>query len=164
MALASATSIGLFLAGDALESQGTPIPDAMMAAGAISTPMVGPIVHMRHHRYGRALASLGLRVGLPITAGIIGARSAQCGADSIACGVGELGLGMVIGAVLASALDTTLLSGPAGDAGRDTTDATAATTEPRPPRPSATTTLASTLTPTVAASSNLAFVGLGGRF
>jgi len=169
MAVASASSIGLYLAGNAFEREGSVIPDAMMAVGAISYPLAGPVIHARHHRYGRALASLGMRVGLPITFGIIGARSAPCGQDSIGCGLDELGLGMMIGAVLAAVLDTTLLSGPAEASGQDTTartDATAAIAETELVRCSAgpTATLASTLTPTVAASSNLAFVGLGGRF
>lgn len=162
MAIASASSLGLFLAGDALEREGSAIPDAMMAAGALSYPLVGPVIHVRHHRYGRALASLGMRIGLPITAGIIGARSVHCGQDAIGCGLDELGVGMMVGAVLAAALDTTLLSGPSESSGRDTPDTTAAATDT--PRRRANATLASTVTPTVAASSNLAFVGLGGRF
>ena len=160
MAVASASSIGLFLLGDALESQGSPIPDAMMAVGAISAPLVGPVIHVRHHRYARALASFGMRVGLPITLGIIGARSAHCGPDSIACGLDQLGLGMLIGSVLASALDTTLLSGPASPGGAG--DGGPESAEARPARRA--TTAATGLAPTVGASSSLAFVGLAGRF
>ncbi|HEY8924038.1 MAG TPA: hypothetical protein VIU64_06630, partial [Polyangia bacterium] len=110
------------------------------------------------------LASLGMRVGLPITFGIIGTRTVHCDSGSFGCGLSELGMGMMIGAVLASALDTTLLSGPGESSGRDSPEAAAAAPDEPRARAGAPATVASTLTPTVAASSNLAFVGVGGRF
>jgi hypothetical protein len=155
MAAASAGSLGLFLVGDALERQGRSIPDVMMAVGAISYPLVGPVIHLRHQRYGRALGSLAKRRGLPILGGAIGAGTANCPPDGFLCGLSEMGMGMVVGGVVASAVDTALLSGPATPR---TADEDAA---PRPARP---TPPAATFAPTVAATSNLAYVGVSGRF
>jgi len=153
MAAASAGSIGLFLVGDALERQGRSIPDVMMAVGAITYPLVGPVIHLRHQRYGRALGSLAMRVGLPILGGAIGAGTADCSQDRFLCGLSEMGMGMVVGGVVASALDTSLLSGPARAADEEAA--------PRPVRSAPPT---ATFAPTVAATSNLAYVGMSGRF
>jgi len=159
MAAASAGSIGLFLVGAALERQGRSVPDVMIAAGAISYPLVGPVVHLRHQRYWRALGSLALRVTLPFWGGAVGLATAHCSQDAFLCGLSEMGTGMVVGGVVASALDTAFMSGPA--APRPTDEDSREGNLPRPTRPAPPT---ATFAPTVAATSNVAYVGVSGRF
>jgi hypothetical protein len=143
------------MVGDALERQGRSIPDVMMAVGAISYPLVGPAIHLRHQRYWRALGSLAMRVTLPIWGAAIGVSTANCPPDGFLCGLNEMGMGMVVGGVVASAIDTAFLSGPVGPRADDEEAA------PRPTRPAPS---PATFAPTVAATSNLAYVGVSGRF
>ena len=96
-----------------------------------------------------------MRVTLPIWGGAIGVSTAHCPPDGFLCGLSEMGMGMVVGGVVASAIDTAFLSGPAGTG---TADEEAA---PRPARPAPPT---ATFAPTVAATSNRAYVGVSGRF
>jgi hypothetical protein len=100
-------AIGLGLLGHYQDSSGlTDAALGMYVAGS-------PIVHALHHDYGRAAASVALRVGVPLLLGGIGAAisSGQCNAD---CGdvpwAGGLLLGLTIGAVAASAIDIGYLS------------------------------------------------------
>jgi hypothetical protein len=74
----------------------------------------GPIVHLIHHHNGRAVASLALRVALPVVVGAVGAAlaSGQCSNDDD-CGFAALGgavIGGVVGAAAASAIDIGYLS------------------------------------------------------
>jgi hypothetical protein len=74
----------------------------------------GPIVHLIHHHNGRAVASLALRVALPVVAGAVGAAltSGNCSNDDD-CGFAALGgalIGAVVGAGAASAIDIGYLS------------------------------------------------------
>lgn len=89
----------------------------------------GPVVHTLHGRPGRGLASLGLRVGLPLIGALIGSAVANCpeeppapppsngnghgsgfGTVSIPsfCGLSEVALGTMIGAAGAMAVDGVL--------------------------------------------------------
>ena len=68
---------------------------------------------MIHDRPWQALGSLGLRGSLPIVGGAIGLGSATCpkpGQEYGNCGLGELIIGAAAGAVLAMALDDSLLA------------------------------------------------------
>jgi hypothetical protein len=88
------------------------------AAGTIGLAMYvagGPIVHLIHHHNGRAVASLALRVALPLVAGAVGAAmaSGNCGGGDCDDGFAELGgviIGAVVGMVGASAIDIGYLS------------------------------------------------------
>lgn len=89
------------------------------AAGTIGLGLYvagGPIVHLIHHHNGRAVASLLLRVGLPMVVGAAGAglASGSCNnGDDDDCGFAALGgavIGAVVGAAAASAIDIGYLS------------------------------------------------------
>ena len=74
-----------------------------------------PLVHLAHHRPGRAAASLGLRVGLPILGGILGDKLGnqhRCSGD--VCDVDERGvliaLGLLGGMAGAMVIDTAFLA------------------------------------------------------
>lgn len=166
MASASASAIGLFVLGDALERSSSRIGDTMLAVGAIGYVLVGSAVHAHHGNHGRALGSIGFRLGIPLTVGALAAATtAHCTPDEILCGLDALGKGMAVGAVLASVLDTALMSGPSdGRPGRDTGEAPEGE-DARLPQPRTTTgSTMPTLSPSLVATSNLAFVGVSGRF
>jgi hypothetical protein len=75
-----------------------------------------PIMHMSRQRYGRAAASLAMRVGLPLVGVVVGDRvDASCGSPP--CMGDELRnvyVGLLGGVVLASVLDAAFLA--SGDA------------------------------------------------
>jgi len=108
--------------------------------------IAAPTVHLSHGRPLQALASLGLRVALPIAGAIIGAQAANCTEGEWLCGVGEAALGVLIGTVTASMVDAFSLS-----------------TEVRE-RPTATPSRLSFLAPSVSAGPNGASFGLRGSF
>ena len=64
----------------------------------------GPIIHGRHHGWGRALASVGLRLGLPL-AGLLLGLSTGSSDGWPAFGAGAVGAG--VGVVAAIAVDAT---------------------------------------------------------
>jgi hypothetical protein len=75
----------------------------------------GPAVHMLHDRPGPALGSFGLRVAAPLVGMYAGAAMAGCGhgsadSDGNACGLQESGIGILVGAGTAIALDAILLA------------------------------------------------------
>ena len=113
----------------------------------------GPIVHGVHGKGTRALASLGLRIGLPLAGGLIGLAIADCpprdpNAFLDLCGVGETALGALGGMAAAITIDSIWAYEDA-----------AVTPSPTPaPRPSW------SVTPTVKVSETSAGIGLAGRF
>lgn len=71
----------------------------------------GPIVHLTRENFGRAGASLALRVGLPLTFASVGAAAADCeGSEELFCGIGEVVIGGLIGVTTAIALDAAVLA------------------------------------------------------
>ena len=68
-----------------------------------------PMVHLSRRRATQALASLGLRVALPLAGALIGLSAASCG-EQTACGVGEIAGGVFIGVLTASLIDAFALS------------------------------------------------------
>lgn len=71
----------------------------------------GPIVHLTRENFGRAGASLALRVGLPLTFASVGAAAANCeGSEELFCGIGEVVIGGLIGVTTAIALDAAVLA------------------------------------------------------
>jgi hypothetical protein len=84
----------------------------------------GPIVHAVHGNGGRALGSLGLRIGLPLVGAAVGASSeSDCDSDAGFClGQAALGFGMgMLGAMLIDAIaiarDTVPRESPATEIG-----------------------------------------------
>jgi hypothetical protein len=81
-------------------------------AGAAVYGLGAPVVHLVHDRPWHGLASLGIRGALPVLGGLAGLELATCpppSGDYGNCGVGELLLGAAGGALVAMALDATLL-------------------------------------------------------
>jgi hypothetical protein len=110
--------------------------------------VAGPLVHRAHAGGSRALASLGMRLGLPVVGAIIGVSTATCSPDEWLCGVGEAAIGMATGMAVAIAIDSIW-------AYEDSTPMPAPT---RPPRASW------SVTPTVKVSETSAGIGLAARF
>jgi hypothetical protein len=108
--------------------------------------IAAPSVHLAHSRPMSALASVGLRVALPIVGAAIAVQAANCSEDEWLCGLSEMGVGVMIGTVAASVLDLALLS-----------------TETRE-RPGVGPSRLSLLSPAVSAGPNGASFGLQGRF
>jgi hypothetical protein len=106
-ALCDVAAIGLFTI--AANSNGN-------AAGSLGLGMYiagAPVVHLYHHHNARALASVALRVGLPILGGLVGSAlsSGQCtGDDCDLAGLAGALLGVSVGMVAASAIDIGYLS------------------------------------------------------
>ena len=71
--------------------------------------IAAPSVHLSHRRPTQALASLGLRVALPLAGALIGLQAASCGEDTY-CGLGEVVGGVFIGTLAASLIDAFALS------------------------------------------------------
>jgi hypothetical protein len=69
----------------------------------------GPTFHLIHREPWRALGSLGLRIGLPVLGGAVGAgliaNCSQTAGDHGNCGLGELIVGVAAGVVAASLID-----------------------------------------------------------
>lgn len=134
-------SIGLFLLGRAMEGadgRDNPTSSTLMGAGIMGSMLASPIVHAVQGHGWRALGSFGIRYGCT-TAGVLVAMAASSGCDGLTCSMEYVGLGVLGGMVVASALDAGLL------------------TEERRERPPA-------WTPTVSAHADGARVGIVGTF
>jgi hypothetical protein len=70
----------------------------------------GPIVHMAHGEYWRAIGSLGLRIGAPIAGAFLGAGLlCQNRGGEWGC-LGEALLGLIAGALAAAAIDASAIA------------------------------------------------------
>jgi hypothetical protein len=119
--------------------------DLTLAGYAVGSPLV----HTLHRGWPRGIASLAIRVALPVAAAWYWSPGARC-RDSTnegitLCGAEEEGLGLFIGFSAAILIDTIWAFDEA---------------EP-PPRPA---TRASSLTPTLTFTGNVTGIGLSGRF
>jgi hypothetical protein len=91
----------------------------IVAASATQRPEVflvgylaaGPVIHWAHENVWQGFASLGLRAGLPVALGFMGAAvdSGHCSAD-FGCGFGGFVVGLVVGSVAAIAIDAAVLA------------------------------------------------------
>lgn len=84
-------------------------PEAMLGGYLLGAP----IVHAAHERWGAAVLSLGLRVGLPLAGAALGSAGANCPHkeyDSSWCGFAEVLFGASLGIVAAIAIDAAALS------------------------------------------------------
>jgi hypothetical protein len=152
VAAASAATLGSLALGLSVEAKIDPLADVLMTAGFGGYFVAAPTVHLVHRNYGRAAASLGMRLVLPVVGGMVGASMATCHEGEWLCGLSELGTGMFAGGVVASALDVAFLAGGSGHPERGGE------------RPAPTARPAVTVAPRLAAGPNLAYVGLGGQF
>lgn len=107
----------------------------LLATGA-SYLLVPPIIHLAHGRPGIAAASLGLRLGVPLGAALLGGGLASGCGDGY-CGIAGAALGFVVGIVAASAIDVGALSNEEGNDAPPAEEAAAtppARVRPPPPR------------------------------
>jgi hypothetical protein len=113
---------GTILGVDALAASLMAVGVASSSGGlflgsGVAFTLGGPIVHGIHRDGGKAVVSLGLRVGLPVVGGLVGVFAGASGGEDcegdmcqlsgVAAG-GAVGLGL--GMVAASALDVTFLA------------------------------------------------------
>jgi len=156
---ADAAAVSAAVAGFALEGKdgalGYVPSNTLMTIGISGYFLGAPIVHVANKHYGRAAASLALRVGLPIVGAAIGARFADCTGDRFLCGLDEMGKGMMAGAAAAVVVDNVLLYAlSANDAATESAPVAA--------RPRSLAGLS--LTPRLAAAPDAAMLGVGGQF
>jgi hypothetical protein len=81
--------------------------EALAAVGLLSYALASPAVHVGHHRPLIALASVGLRIGMP-AAGAIITTADDCSGEL--CRLEALAAGMLVGAAGAIAIDAGVLS------------------------------------------------------
>lgn len=109
IAIADAAALGMFIGGGLGES------DVVGTAGILTYVLGSPAVHVAHGNGVGAMASLGLRVALPVGGFAVGLAVGEqrCKSDPSPgwfCGLGEAVLGGAIGVVSASAIDIALLA------------------------------------------------------
>ncbi|HWZ87786.1 MAG TPA: hypothetical protein VNW92_03020 [Polyangiaceae bacterium] len=102
---------GTFIRNDDTDSQ-RDAADSVLVLSAATYALGGPIVHVAHRQWGKAVTSTGLRIGLPVTGILIGAALDRCGpySDSDTCGAIGPGVGMLLGIGAAIALDASALA------------------------------------------------------
>ena len=104
--------------------------DPLLALGLGGYLLGAPTVHLVHDRVGTGLASLGLRVGAPLTGMMLGAAATDCSNasddhDFAGCGEEEGAWGFVLGVGAAIAIDAAVLARePARRPARERTSAT----------------------------------------
>jgi hypothetical protein len=107
--LTDAGALALFLSGVAVNDRGT--SRSIVVGSGVAYLLGGPVVHLLHGRELTSLASLGLRVGLPATGGLVGRGLAGLGpyddGDEVVLGTVFGALGGLLGAVI---LDPALLA------------------------------------------------------
>jgi hypothetical protein len=86
----------------------------IIITGLFSRPLVPPIVHWSHGHVGKGFGSLGLNVGGPLLAGLIGAGIAEASSDGscgiFGCGFGGFVVGFVLGGFVSPIIDIAALS------------------------------------------------------
>lgn len=108
------TSIALLSIDDPAGSEGREqTAESLAIVGAIGYGAGAPTVHLFHRHPWHALGSLGMRAALPALGGAVGLGLASCppaSGDYGNCGMGELIIGAATGALVAIALDTSVLA------------------------------------------------------
>ena len=99
--------------------------DAAVVAGSIAAEsgevlvggylLGGPLVHAANGNGGRVLASVGLRIALPLGGGLVGAaigesRCARSEDPEFLCGLGEVAGGLLVGMAAATIVDSAVLA------------------------------------------------------
>lgn len=85
------------------------------SAGVLVYALGGPIIHVAHEQGGRAVASLALRLGLPVASAWAWNAYAQSGCspkDDDCDTTGAVAVGLILGFVTAMVIDATALSHP----------------------------------------------------
>lgn len=96
-------SLGMGIGATKVGGGGVAMADAALALYVLG----GPAVHLFHHNHGGALASLGLRVSMPLAGAFVGSSLSDCDGW---CELGDMVLGLGAGAAVASIIDFTLVA------------------------------------------------------
>ena len=110
--LADGASFGLMLGGAAVASRQHASGDTgsnITGVGVLGYTFAPAIVHFIHRNPGRGFASIGLRIGLPIAAGIVGAALSS-GCDRYLCESDGAAVGALLGVGGAIAMDAALFA------------------------------------------------------
>lgn len=113
LADAGAVTLTIWLSTSVDEHNDAAVIGAVVA-GVGSFVFGGPIVHAAHGHWTKAAGSLGLRAGLMLLGGGIGAAigadaCSQYVYDHEGCAIGDGAVGLMIGAVMATILDAAVL-------------------------------------------------------
>lgn len=135
--VAAGISLAVIGIGGAIEGSGhgegaDTLGNVLMYGGLGGLWLGGPIVHTAHGHWGLGLASLALRVALPVAGAAIGGAAADCTKDEWLCGLGEAVLGYTIGTAAAITIDAAVLARWSAFGRSDTSSA--AITPPSRPR------------------------------
>jgi len=103
--MADGISLASAVVGGLAEPTGEPL--LWIAGGGYL--LGAPIVHLAHGNPGRAVASLGLRVGLPVAFVGVGTVLEDCQGQDF-CGLASVLIGVPLGMATAIALDAAVLS------------------------------------------------------
>lgn len=107
-----ALGIGTIIAGGLAEGEGgrdTPTSNALIAIGGLTATLGAPLVHLARGHGERAIGSLLLRGGLAGVGMVVGV-GANAGCEGFLCELEYIGYGMIGGLVVASILDSALLT------------------------------------------------------
>lgn len=103
-----ATLLGAAAAGSA-GKQGDALAAPLSVLGVAGYEFAPGIVHFAHKNPGRGFASFGMRIGLPLAGGFIGA-SAASGCDGFLCEAGGAAIGVLVGVGAAIAIDAAVFA------------------------------------------------------
>jgi hypothetical protein len=109
---ADGVSLAAFLAGVSISSgssSGNGTGQALAWFGLLGYELAPGVVHFAHRNPGRAFASFGMRLGLPLAGAFIGASLAS-GCDANLCEAGGAGAGILIGMGAAVAIDAAVFA------------------------------------------------------
>lgn len=100
--LADGLSYGVIVGAAAVDGP----PFAILGLGSYLAAPAG--IHFAHNQPGRAVASVVLRIALPLTGGMLGATLANCGKDEMFCALDATVLGFGMGMVAANIIDASV--------------------------------------------------------
>jgi hypothetical protein len=83
--------------------------DIFITTGLLGYELAPGIIHFAHRNPGRAFASFGIRLGMPLVGVFLGAAAAS-GCDGFLCETSGAGSGLLLGMAGAMAIDAALLA------------------------------------------------------
>ena len=107
--VADGPSLTAFFAGVVMSDNGNREGDRLAWLGILGYEFAPGIVHFAHRNPGRAFASFGMRLGLPLAGAFIGASLAS-GCNASLCEASGAGAGILLGMGGAIALDAAVLA------------------------------------------------------
>ncbi|HEX2876733.1 MAG TPA: hypothetical protein VHP33_36025 [Polyangiaceae bacterium] len=106
-------SLTALVVGASIEGESTRGPDSastsLLWLGFLGYEAAPAVVHAAHRNPGRAFASMGVRLGMPLAGAFLGASLAS-GCNSNLCEAGGAGIGVLLGMAGAIAIDAAVFS------------------------------------------------------